>query len=112
MAHANARLTEFGRLLLVQRITELGWPAAQAAEALGVSRATAYKWLARYRLSTARPGWPTAAPDPTAAPTRCRPPRCVGCWPLAAGTARDRIALPGGCTWLAPPSMGCFAAIT
>src|SRR4029453_11995357 len=30
---ANARLTEFGRLLLVQRITELGWP--QAAESLG-----------------------------------------------------------------------------
>jgi transposase InsO family protein len=49
MAHRNARLTEFGRLLLVQRITELGWPPAQAAEALGVSRATAYKWLRRYR---------------------------------------------------------------
>ena len=49
MAHANARLAEFGRLLLVQRITELGWPPAQAAESLGVSRATAYKWLARYR---------------------------------------------------------------
>jgi transposase len=49
MAHANARLTEFGRLLLVQRITELGWPPAQAAEALGVSRATASKWLGRYR---------------------------------------------------------------
>jgi transposase len=49
MAHATARLTEFGRLLLVQRITELGWPPAQAAESLGVSRATAYKWLARHR---------------------------------------------------------------
>jgi transposase InsO family protein len=49
MAHRNARLTEFGRLLLVQRITELGWPPAQAAESLGVSRATAYKWLGRYR---------------------------------------------------------------
>ena len=49
MAHANARLTHFGRRLLVQRITELGWPPAQAAESLGVSRATAYKWLARYR---------------------------------------------------------------
>jgi transposase InsO family protein len=49
MAHANARLTHFGRLLLVQRITELGWPPAQAAESLGVSRATAYKWLGRYR---------------------------------------------------------------
>jgi transposase len=49
MAHANARLTEFGRLLLVQRITELGWAPAVAAESLGVSRATADKWLARYR---------------------------------------------------------------
>jgi transposase len=49
MAHRNARLTQFGRLLLVQRSIELGWPPAQAAEALGVSRATAYKWLARYR---------------------------------------------------------------
>jgi transposase-like protein len=49
MAHAHARLTQFGRLLLVQRITELGWPPAQAAEAVGVSRATVYKWLARYR---------------------------------------------------------------
>ena len=38
MAHANARLTKFGRRLLVQRITELGWPPAQAAESLGVSR--------------------------------------------------------------------------
>jgi transposase len=49
MAHRNARLTEFGRLLLVQRITELDWPVPVAAEALGVSRATCYKWLGRWR---------------------------------------------------------------
>jgi transposase len=49
MAHANARLTEFGRLLLVQRVTELGWPVPVAAEALGVSRATCYQWLGRWR---------------------------------------------------------------
>jgi transposase InsO family protein len=49
MAHRNSRLTEFGRLLLVQRVTEFGWRPAQAAESLGVSRATAYKWLGRYR---------------------------------------------------------------
>jgi transposase InsO family protein len=30
-------------------VAELGWPVAAAAEALGVSRATAYKWLRRYR---------------------------------------------------------------
>ena len=74
MAHRNARLTHFGRLLLVQRITELGWPPAQAAEALGVSRATAYKWLGRYRAHG-----PTAAAGPIAAPTPCPPPRSVAC---------------------------------
>jgi transposase InsO family protein len=67
MAHRNARLTEFGRLLLVQRITELGWPPAQAAEALGVSRATAYKWLARYRQHGQ-----AGLADRSSRPRRCR----------------------------------------
>ena len=49
MQHRMAKLTPFGRLLLVQRVENLGWTAVQAAEALGVSRATAYKWLRRYR---------------------------------------------------------------
>jgi transposase InsO family protein len=66
MAHANARLTEFGRLLLVQRVTELGWPPAQAAESLGVSRATASKWLGRYRAE-GRPG----LADRPSRPHRC-----------------------------------------
>ena len=66
MAHRNARLTEFGRLLLVQRITELGWPPAQAAESLGVSRATAYKWLARYRQHG-----PAGLADRSSRPRRC-----------------------------------------
>jgi hypothetical protein len=67
MAHAHARLTHFGRLLLVQRITELGWPPARAAEALGVCRGPrpTSGWAAT--ASTARLAWPTAAPDPTAA---------------------------------------------
>jgi transposase len=66
MAHRNARLTQFGRLLLVQRITELGWPPAQAAEALGVSRATAYKWLGRYRAHG-----PAGLVDRSSRPHRC-----------------------------------------
>jgi hypothetical protein len=32
------RLTPFGRLLLVQRVTESGWAPATAGEAVGVSR--------------------------------------------------------------------------
>jgi transposase InsO family protein len=47
--HRTAKLTPFGRRLLVERILIEGWPPAIAAETLGVSRATAYKWLHRYR---------------------------------------------------------------
>jgi len=49
MLHRTAKLTPFGRRLLVERILTEGWPPATAAEMLGVSRATAYKWLRRYR---------------------------------------------------------------
>jgi transposase InsO family protein len=49
VAHAKSKLTPLGRLLLVQRIEAEGWPPATAAEAQGVSRATAYKWLRRWR---------------------------------------------------------------
>ena len=49
MAKHRPRLNVFGRQLLVRRITDEGWPVAHAAEAVGVSRATAYKWLRRYR---------------------------------------------------------------
>jgi transposase InsO family protein len=66
MAHRSARLTEFGRLLLVQRVTELGWRPVQAAESLGVSRATAYKWLARYRVEG-----PAGLADRSSRPRRC-----------------------------------------
>lgn len=50
MAHARAKLTVAGRQLLVARITAGGYTIARAAEAQGVSRATAAKWLRRYRL--------------------------------------------------------------
>jgi transposase InsO family protein len=46
--HKNARLTVAGRALLVDRIRS-GWLLGRAAEAAGVSRRTASKWLARDR---------------------------------------------------------------
>jgi transposase InsO family protein len=49
MAHRRARLTPFGRLLIVQRVDELGWTVAETAKAAGVSRSTAHKWVRRYR---------------------------------------------------------------
>ena len=49
MAHSRAKLTPFGRLLLVERVAALGWTVAAASEALGVSGATGHKWVRRYR---------------------------------------------------------------
>jgi len=39
----------FGRQLLVSRVELDGWSIAKAAEAQGVSRQTAHKWVVRYR---------------------------------------------------------------
>lgn len=44
MVHANARLTQAVRLILVQPITA-DRPAAHVAAEIGVSRTTAYRWL-------------------------------------------------------------------
>jgi transposase InsO family protein len=49
VSHPKGRLTVFGRSLLVRRVLEEGWRPGVAAEAAGVSRATVYKWLRRYR---------------------------------------------------------------
>ena len=48
MAHPKARLTPFGRRLLVRRVREEGWPVAHIAAAMGVSRQCAHRWLARF----------------------------------------------------------------
>jgi transposase InsO family protein len=50
VAHPRARLNVLGRELLVTRVTVLGWPVATAAEAQGISRATGYKWVRRFRV--------------------------------------------------------------
>jgi len=46
--HRNARTTPFSRKLLVERV-QSGDSIRAAAEAVGVSRSTAYKWWTRYR---------------------------------------------------------------
>ena len=70
MAHANARLTVHGRLLLVRRVTREGKRPAHVARELGVSRKTVYSWLARYRAEGIeglrdRPSRPRTSPRRT-----------------------------------------------
>ena len=64
--HKNARLTPQGRLLLVQRVSDLGWTVRSAADAAGLSQRQAYRWLARYRA-----GGAAALVDRSSAPRRC-----------------------------------------
>jgi transposase InsO family protein len=49
VAHANARLNQHGRRLLVSRVIEDGRPVAHVAKELGVSRQCAHRWVARFR---------------------------------------------------------------
>lgn len=48
-SHKHAGLTHRGRVLLIERVLQEHWKVAAAAEAAGVSRRTAYKWLARFK---------------------------------------------------------------
>jgi transposase InsO family protein len=48
VAHRRAKLTLLGRRLLVDRILVDGMPVAHAADMVGVSRQTAWKWLRRF----------------------------------------------------------------
>jgi len=47
--HKNARSCPASRELLVSRVLRQGWSVAEAAEAAGLSKRTAYKWLQRYK---------------------------------------------------------------
>ncbi len=66
VAHARAKLTPLGRQLLVDRVVVFGWPAVRAAEAAGCSRATAYKWVKRFREEG-----PSGLEDRPSRPRRC-----------------------------------------
>jgi transposase InsO family protein len=68
MVHAMPRLSPWSRLLLVERVQE-GRPAAHVAAEMGVSRATAYKWLRRYRAEGAA-GLVDRSSRPQTSPTR------------------------------------------
>lgn len=51
--HKNARSCPASRALLVERVLEQRWSVAEAAEAIGVSARTGWKWVGRYRTEGA-----------------------------------------------------------
>jgi transposase InsO family protein len=65
VAHPRAKLTPFGRGVLVRRVLEEGWSVGETARAASVSPATVYKWLARFRDEG-----PDGLLDRSSAPTR------------------------------------------
>jgi transposase InsO family protein len=69
VAHANARLTVHGRLLLVRRVRADGRPVAHVAKELGVSRQCAHRWVARYDAE-GLPGLLDRSSRPHRTPTR------------------------------------------
>jgi Integrase core domain len=98
MAHAHARLTQFGRRLLVQRITELGCPRARRRRVWGCRGPPPTSgWLAT--ASRATPAWPTDPRGPTVAP---RPPAGPG----PSGAGRPPTAPPGPASARLPPGHG------
>ncbi|GEK03008.1 IS481 family transposase [Streptomyces sp. 1-11] len=76
MSHRNARLTVHGRRLLVERVRS-GRPVAQVAAEMGISRATAHKWIRRWRTEgeaglADRSSRPRTTPHRTAATVEAR----------------------------------------
>ena len=66
----NAALTPIGRALLISRVRDLNWSVLAAAEAAGVSRRTAYKWLARFDAEGS-PGLQDRSSRPSTSPRVC-----------------------------------------
>ena len=77
MAHRTARLNEYGRRLLVTRVLAGGWSVSVATEAMGVSRATGYKLVRRYRAEGSL-GLVDRSSRPHRSPRRTPPAEVVG----------------------------------
>ncbi len=76
MSHANARLNEFGRNLIVQRVLA-GHKPGEVAKQAGVSRQTVYKWVRRFQAEgpaglADRSSRPRTSPNRTDAKTTAR----------------------------------------
>ncbi|WP_081924139.1 leucine zipper domain-containing protein [Pseudonocardia halophobica] len=107
MGHRNARTTVHGRRLIIEH-WQGGWPAAQIAEQLVISRATVHKWINRFRAEgwsglEDRPSRPHRSPTRT--PRRWKP-RSSSCAPVPGA---GQCSWPGSSGWSPPPSAACCA---
>ena len=94
MAHDNARLNARGRLLLVDRVVEQGWPVAHAAKAMGLSRQCAYRWIRRWRAE-GEAGLEDRSSRPRTSPARTP-------MKIEQAVVADRVEHRRGPAWLAP----------
>jgi len=69
VSHANAVLTDKGRLVLAQLVVDQGWAYARAAERFSVSPTTARRWASRYRI-LGRAGMSDRSSRPRRSPSR------------------------------------------
>ena len=101
MSHPDARLTPKARLDLVRGVAG-GWTQAEAARQFRVSRATAAKWVRRYR-EEGRAGLRDRCSRPHRSPRLTAPPVAAGVLRLRRelGWGRRRIAWDLG---MAPPA--------
>lgn len=107
VVRTGATLAPRGCLLLVRRVEELGWPAAEVAEAAGLSRATGCKRLRRFRTE----GQPGLAGDRSSGrsdrPEHCPPSRLRGSSSCVVDSSADRIGWPRCRDTRGGPSMPC-----
>lgn len=71
VTHANAPLSETGRLRLAKLVVDSRWPLRRAAERFSCSPATAKKWADRYRVAGPA-GMRDLSSRPLFSPTRTR----------------------------------------
>lgn len=95
MSHRNARLSQTGRRIIIQRVLAVR-PVAHVAKEVGISRTCAHRWLSRYRTH----GWEglkdrSSRPDflPSRNPLR-RSPKMS--WPCEWSTGKARWLWRGG----------------
>jgi hypothetical protein len=110
MAHANARLTPAGRLVLVGRIAaQPRRPIAHIAHEMGVSRTTAYRWWGRYQ-QLVRPAWSIGPASPCGVPGGPPPGWRSASSGCAAASGSGRPGSPPGWACQPPRSIGSWSA--